>query len=105
MKNAMPRPPCLEHAEVKMLLNGPESFTPDGNFIVGEAPELAGYFVCAGFNSAGIANSGGAGKLIAEWIVQGEAPLDLWDVDLRRFAPFHANRRHLADRTVESLGL
>ena len=88
-----------------MLLNGPESFTPDGNFILGEAPELAGYFVCAGFNSAGIANAGGAGKLIAEWIVDGDAPLDLWDVDIRRFAPFHANRRHLADRTVESLGL
>jgi 4-methylaminobutanoate oxidase (formaldehyde-forming) len=90
---------------VKLLLNGPESFTGDGNFILGEAPELAGYFVCAGFNSAGIANSGGAGQLVAEWIVNGEPPLDLWDVDIRRFAPFHANRRHLADRTVESLGL
>ena len=105
MKNAIHRTPCLETAEVKLLLNGPESFTLDGNFILGEAPELAGFFVCAGFNSAGIANAGGAGKLVAEWIVQGEAPLDLWDVDTRRFAPFHANRRHLADRTVESLGL
>jgi len=105
MKNAIHRTPCLETAEVKLLLNGPESFTPDGNFILGEAPEVAGYFVCAGFNSAGIANSGGAGKLVAEWIVGGDAPLDLWDVDIRRFAPFHANRRHLADRTVESLGL
>ena len=104
MRNAIHRTPCLETAEVKLLLNGPESFTPDGNFILGEAPELAGYFVCAGFNSAGIANSGGAGKLIAEWIVGGEAPLDLWDVDIRRFAPFHANRRHLADRTVEIAG-
>ena len=105
MENAIHRTPCLETAEIKMLLNGPESFTGDGNFILGEAPEVAGYFVCAGFNSAGIANSGGAGRLIAEWIVGGEAPLDLWDVDIRRFAPFHANRRHLADRTVESLGL
>jgi len=105
MTHAIHRTPCLETAEVKLLLNGPESFTGDGNFILGEAPELAGYFVCAGFNSAGIANSGGAGKLVAEWIVNGEAPLDLWDVDIRRFAPFHANRRHLADRTVESLGL
>jgi 4-methylaminobutanoate oxidase (formaldehyde-forming) len=105
MTNAVHRTPCLETAEVKLLLNGPESFTPDGNFILGEAPELAGYFVCAGFNSAGIANSGGAGKLIAEWIVNGEPPVDLWDVDVRRFAPLHANRRHLADRTVESLGL
>jgi glycine cleavage system aminomethyltransferase T/glycine/D-amino acid oxidase-like deaminating enzyme len=105
MANAIHRTPCLETAEVKLLLNGPESFTGDGNFILGEAPELGGYFVCAGFNSAGIANSGGAGKLVAEWIVDGEPPLDLWDVDIRRFAPFHANRRHLADRTVESLGL
>ena len=105
MVNAIHRTPCLEHAPVKMLLNGPESFTPDGNFILGEAAEVAGYYVCAGFNSAGIANSGGAGKLVAEWIVGGEAPVDLWDVDVRRFAPFHANRRHLADRTVETLGL
>ena len=72
MTNAIHRTPCLETAEVKMLLNGPESFTLDGNFILGEAPELRGYFVCAGFNSAGIANSGGAGRLIAEWIVGGE---------------------------------
>jgi 4-methylaminobutanoate oxidase (formaldehyde-forming) len=105
MRNAIHRTPCLETAEVKMLLNGPESFTPDGNFILGEAPELRGFFVCAGFNSAGIANAGGAGQLIAEWVVNGEAPLDLWDVDIRRFAPFHANRRHLFDRTAESLGL
>ena len=105
MKNAIHRTPCLETAQIKLLLNGPESFTPDGNFVLGEAPELAGYFVCAGFNSAGIANAGGAGKLIAEWVVNGDAPLDLWDVDVRRFAPFHGNRRHLADRTVESLGL
>ena len=105
MENAIHRTPCLETAEIRMLLNGPESFTSDGNFILGEAPEIAGYFVCAGFNSAGIANSGGAGRLVAEWIGGGEAPLDLWDVDIRRFASLHANRKHLADRTVESLGL
>ena len=105
MENAIHRTPCLETAEIRMLLNGPESFTLDGNFILGEAPGLRGYFVCAGFNSAGIANAGGAGKLVAEWIVHGEAPIDLWDVDIRRFAPLHANRRHLRDRTVETLGL
>ncbi len=105
MTNAIHRTPCLETAEIKMLLNGPESFTLDGNFILGEAPELRRYFVCAGFNSAGIANAGGAGRLIAEWIVGGEAPLDLWDVDIRRFAPLHANRAHLHDRTAETLGL
>ena len=105
MKNAIHRTPALETAPVKMLLNGPESFTPDGNFILGEAPELGGYYVCAGFNSSGIANSGGAGRLIAEWIVGGEAPSDLWDVDLRRFGAFTANRKALAERTGETLGL
>jgi 4-methylaminobutanoate oxidase (formaldehyde-forming) len=105
MTNAIHRTPCLETAKVKMLLNGPESFTPDGNFILGEAPELRNYFVAAGFNSAGIANSGGAGRLIAEWIVGGEAPSDLWDVDIRRFGPFMANRKALAERTGETLGL
>ena len=105
MRNAIHRTPCLETAPIKMLLNGPESFTPDGQFILGEAPGLAGYFVCAGFNSAGIANSGGAGKLIAEWVVGGEAPCDLWEVDIRRFGSFTGNRRALAERTVESLGL
>jgi 4-methylaminobutanoate oxidase (formaldehyde-forming) len=105
MTNAIHRTPCLETAQVKMLLNGPESFTPDGNFILGEAPEVRNFFVAAGFNSAGIANSGGAGKLIAEWITGGEAPSDLWDVDIRRFGPFMANRRLLAERTGETLGL
>jgi glycine cleavage system aminomethyltransferase T/glycine/D-amino acid oxidase-like deaminating enzyme len=105
MTNAIHRTPCLESAPIKMLLNGPESFTPDGNFMIGEAPGLSGYFVCAGFNSAGIANSGGAGQLVAQWIADGEAPCDLWDVDLRRFGPFTANRRSLAERTRESLGL
>ena len=105
MTNAIHRTPCLETAKVKMLLNGPESFTPDGNFILGEAPELRNYYVAAGFNSAGIANSGGAARLIAEWIVGGEAPSDLWDVDIRRFGPFMANRKALAERTGETLGL
>jgi len=105
MNNAIHRTPCLESAPIKMLLNGPESFTPDGNFIVGEAPGLRHYFVCAGFNSAGIANSGGAGRLIAQWIASGEAPGDLWDVDVRRFGSFTANRKALAERTAETLGL
>jgi len=105
MANAMHRTPCLETAEIKMLLNGPESFTPDGNFILGEAPELRNYFVCAGFNSAGIANSGGAGRLMAEWITGGEPSTDLWDVDIRRFGAFTGNRRALAARTGETLGL
>ena len=105
MTAAMHRTPCLETAKVKMLLNGPESFTPDGNFILGEAPELGRYYVAAGFNSAGIANSGGAGQLLAEWIVEGSPQSDLSDVDIRRFGPFMANRKLLAERTGETLGL
>ena len=105
MTHALHRTPCLETAEIKMLLNGPESFTPDGNFILGEAPEVRNYFVCAGFNSAGIANSGGAGRLMAEWIARGQPPADLWDVDIRRFGAFTGNRRALAERTGETLGL
>jgi glycine cleavage system aminomethyltransferase T/glycine/D-amino acid oxidase-like deaminating enzyme len=105
MNHALHRTPCLETAEIKLLLNGPESFTPDGNFILGEAPELRQFYVCAGFNSAGIANSGGAGQLIADWIAAGESPGDLWEVDIRRFGPFMANRRLLAERTAETLGL
>jgi len=105
MKSALHRTPCLETAGVKMLLNGPESFTPDGNFIMGEAPECHQYFVCAGFNSSGIANSAGAGRLMAEWIMGGEASVDLSDVDIRRFSAFSVNRKALAARTVESLGL
>jgi heterotetrameric sarcosine oxidase gamma subunit len=105
MTNALHRTPCLQTADIKMLLNGPESFTPDGNFILGEAPELRGYFVCAGFNSSGIANSGGAGRLMAEWIVGGEPSIDLWEVDIRRFGAFTGNRKALAARTGETLGL
>jgi 4-methylaminobutanoate oxidase (formaldehyde-forming) len=105
MKNAIHRVPALETSGVKTMVNGPESFTPDGNFILGEAPEVRNYFVAAGFNSAGIANGGGAGKLLAEWIVGGEAPMDLFEVDIRRFGPYAANADWLRTRTVETLGL
>ena len=105
MTAAIHRTPCLETAKVKMLLNGPESFTPDGNFILGEAPDLRHFFVAAGFNSAGIANSGGAGRLIAEWIVAGAPQSDLADVDIRRFGAHTANKKALAERTGETLGL
>jgi len=105
MTSAIHRVPALEKAGVKTLLNGPESFTPDGNFILGEAPEVRNYFVAAGFNSAGIANAGGAGKLLAEWIAAGEAPMDLAEVDIRRFGSHAADPGWLRERTVETLGL
>lgn len=105
MQNALMRVPALETAPIKTFLNGPESFTPDNNFILGEAPEVRGIFVAAGFNSMGIASGGGAGRALAEWIVGGEPSLDLWPVDIRRFARFHNNKEWLKERVKEVLGL
>jgi 4-methylaminobutanoate oxidase (formaldehyde-forming) len=105
MSEAMVRFPALEGAQVRRHVNGPESFTPDSRYILGEAPELSRFFVAAGFNSVGIASAAGAGRALAEWIVEGRPTLDLWDVDIRRFAPWQGNRRYLRDRTAESVGL
>jgi 4-methylaminobutanoate oxidase (formaldehyde-forming) len=105
MINALHRIPALETAEVRLLLNGPESFTPDGLFLLGEAPELRGFFLGCGMNSVGVATGGGAGRALAEWIVEGRSTMDLWPVDIRRFAPFHNNLRALAARIPEELGL
>jgi heterotetrameric sarcosine oxidase gamma subunit len=105
LDRAIRRLPILEKAGIKLFFNGPESFTPDVRYILGEAPELPGLFVAAGFNSIGIQSAGGAGRAIADWIVDGHPGMDLWDVDIRRFAPFQANRTYLHARTTESLGL
>ena len=102
---AMRRVPALEAAGVQVFFNGPESFTPDDRYLLGETPEVRGLYVAAGFNSIGIQSAGGAGKVLADWIVDGHPPFDLWDVDIRRCAPFQRNRRYLRDRTVETLGL
>ena len=90
---------------MQLFFNGPESFTPDDRYLLGETPEARGLFVAAGFNSIGIQSAGGAGKVLADWIVDGHPPMDLWDVDIRRMAPFQRNRRYLRERTVEALGL
>jgi heterotetrameric sarcosine oxidase gamma subunit len=105
MESALLRIPALQHTGMKKLYNGPESFTPDNQFVLGEAPGLRGFFVGAGFNSVGIASGGGAGRALAEWIVEGEPTSDLVAVDIRRFAPFNANNRWLRDRVGEVLGL
>jgi 4-methylaminobutanoate oxidase (formaldehyde-forming) len=105
MQSALHRVPALERAEIRQFVNGPECFTPDGHFILGEAPEVRNFFVGAGFNSAGIASAGGAGMALAEWIVEGAPTLDLWPVDIRRFAPLHGNDAWLHDRVKETLGL
>jgi 4-methylaminobutanoate oxidase (formaldehyde-forming) len=105
MDNALLRIPALNETGIRKFYNGPESFTPDNQFILGEAPELVNFYVGAGFNSVGIASAGGAGRALAEWIVNGEPTSDLTGVDIRRFAKFNGNVRWLHDRVSEILGL
>jgi len=101
---ALPRVPALQTAGVKQLINGPESFTPDGNFILGEAPEMANVFIGAGFNAFGIASGGGAGMALAEWVAKGAPPYDLWPVDIRRFGRPHQDEDWVRARTLEAYG-
>ena len=102
---AMKRIPLLARTGIQTFFNGPESFTPDNRYMLGPAPELDNFFVAAGFNSIGIVSGGGVGKVMADWIVEGQPPMDLWDVDIKRVMPFQANRRYLRERTTESVGL
>ena len=102
MELSLGRVPALEHVGIKTLTNGPESFTPDGNFIIGEAPELSNFFVGAGFNAFGIAAGGGAGMALAEWVHAGEPPYDLWSADIRRFGRPHFDTHWVRTRTVEA---
>ena len=99
------RVPLFESAGIHTFFNGPESFTPDDMYYLGEAPELRGFWVAAGYNSIGIVSSGGAGMALAQWINDGEPPFDLWSVDIRRAQPFEKNRFYLKERVSESLGL
>ena len=104
MESALHRVPKLAEAGVRQLINGPESFTPDGNFILGEAPELTGFFVGAGFNAYGIAAAGGAGWALAAWVAAGHPPMDLSVVDIRRFGAPHRDRAWTRARAVEATG-
>ncbi len=104
MEKSLGRVPALETAGIKTLTNGPESFTPDGNFIIGEAPELRNFYVGAGFNAFGIASGGGAGMALAEWACNGEPPFDLWSADIRRFGRPHFDTDWVRTRTVEAYG-
>ena len=102
MELAQGRVPALAQAGIRQMINGLESFTPDGNWIIGEAPELRGLFVGAGFNAFGIASAGGAGMALAEWVADGQPPYDLWPVDLRRFGRGHADPAWVRTRTLEA---
>lgn len=101
MEQALARVPRLSEVGASKLINGPEAFTPDGNFILGEAPEVRGYYVGAGFNAFGIASAGGAGRALAEWVAAGEPPMDLWPVDIRRFGSVHRDPDWVRERTLE----
>jgi 4-methylaminobutanoate oxidase (formaldehyde-forming) len=105
LEMATRRMPLFETAGIHTFFNGPESFTPDDRYYLGEAPEVKGYWIAAGYNSIGIVSSGGAGQALAHWITEGEAPFDLWEVDIRRAQPFQKNRRYLKERVTETLGL
>ncbi len=105
LERAMSRLPALEHTGIRTWFCGPESFTPDNRYHLGEVPETEGLFVACGFNSIGIQSAGGVGKVMAEWIRDGYAPLDLWDVDIRRTLPHQSNARYLRERVSECLGL
>ena len=103
--DAMRRIPALEGAGIQKFFCGPESFTPDVRYHLGESAELRNCFVAAGLNSIGLQSAGGIGKVISEWIRDGHPPVDLWEVDVRRNMPFQINRKYLRERVSESLGL
>ena len=105
LEAAMNRVPALQEVGIRKFFCGPESFTPDNRYYLGETPELKNFFVAAGFNSVGIQSAGGAGKALAEWIIGGHPSMDLWDVDIRRVMPFQGNGLYLKERVSEALGL
>lgn len=105
LEYAMNRMPLLQEAGIALFFNGPESFTPDDRYLLGETPEVKDLFCACGFNSIGIQSSGGVGKVLADWIRDRHPPMDLADVDVRRMASFQNNKTYLHDRTTETLGL
>lgn len=105
LEKAVKRMPLLAETGIHTFFNGPESFTPDNRYYLGETAEVKNFWVACGFNSTGIQSAGGAGMALAQWMEDGEPPFDLWDVDIRRVQPFQANRTYLYDRSKETLGL
>lgn len=104
LEQAMQRVPVLQNTGIQLFFNGPESFTPDNRYHLGETAEVAGLFSATGFNSIGILSSGGVGKSMASWIADGHPPVELIDVDVRRTQTFQRNRKYLEDRSVETIG-
>ena len=105
LERAVKRMPMLASAGIHTFFNGPESFTPDNSYYLGEALNLRNFFVAAGFNSTGIQSAGGAGMALAQWMEDGEKPFDMGDIDIARMQPFQGNKKYLVERVTESLGL
>ncbi|MFP6797404.1 MAG: FAD-dependent oxidoreductase [Pseudomonadales bacterium] len=105
LEGAVRRVPRIGETGISRFFNGPESFTSDNRYLIGEAPELKGYFIAAGFNSIGIQSAGGVGMAIAEWITRGYPPPDLWEVNVQRTFPFQNKSEYLRDRVSETLGM
>ena len=104
LMNAINRIPILEKTGIRKFFNGPESFTPDTNYLLGETPEVKNFFVCCGFNSIGIVSAGGAGKITAEWMMNGEISEDIFKLDITRFEKFHSETKFITERVTETLG-
>jgi len=105
LEHAVKRFPPLAEAGIQLFFNGPESFTPDDRYLLGPTPQYDNLFVAAGFNSIGIQSSGGAGKVLADWMIDGHPSMSLYDVNIKRTFPFQSTRQFLAERTTETLGL
>jgi 4-methylaminobutanoate oxidase (formaldehyde-forming) len=105
LEHAMYRVPFLQEVGWRKFFCGPESFTPDDQFHMGESPELKNFYVACGLNSVGIQTSGGLGRALAEWMDLGYAPMDLWGNDIRRMFPFQSTQHYIENRVSETLGL
>ena len=104
LEKSFHRLPILETAGIRKFFSGPESFTPDTQYLLGETPEVKNLFTCCGFNSIGIASAGGAGKITAEWIINGYLNEDIFSLDIKRFQKFHSSKKFIMERVTETLG-
>jgi glycine cleavage system T protein len=104
LEKSFHRLPMLKEAGVRKFFSGPESFTPDTQYLLGETAEIKNLFTCCGFNSIGIASAGGAGRVTAEWMINGYMSEDLFSLDIKRFQTFHSSKKFIMQRVTETLG-
>ena len=104
LEKSFHRLPMLENVGIRKFFSGPESFTPDTQYLLGETAEVGNLYTCCGFNSIGIASAGGAGRVTAEWIINGHMNEDLFSLDIKRFQKFHSKEKFIMERVTETLG-